>query len=349
MKRVVTPDTGRDITELLQIAANHHGFDPIGFVGGAIAESSLHEHARREQPWPDVSFGLWQPAVAFLGTEVEGLTRNGNGTVQDTPTNRQVALDFCFNAASLIDYVAPRFARLLQEHGSPLEAWCRWNAPAIPGDRNPHQAAIRGALQRAEQFRETADTGAVVPEPDIIFVGAHSSNFAGGRGGIKPEAVVVHIAEGPMSAVDSFFNQVHSTPPGPTSAHFCVGQDGTLHQYVNTGNTAFANGIVEPGFTATLVSDNAGINPNRWTISIEHEGHSGDDVSDDQFRVSTQLTAWLFQNRLLNSGATGVAVDRAHVLRHGDISPQSRPNCPGFSNELLDRYITEVQRLLGIA
>jgi hypothetical protein len=82
MKSVVTADTGRDITELLQIAANHHRFDPIGFVGGAIGESGLNEHARRERPWPDVSFGLWQPAMAFLGSEVNGLTRNPNGTVR---------------------------------------------------------------------------------------------------------------------------------------------------------------------------------------------------------------------------------------------------------------------------
>jgi N-acetyl-anhydromuramyl-L-alanine amidase AmpD len=189
----------------------------------------------------------------------------------------------------------------------------------------------------------------VVPEPDIAFIGAHSSNFAAGRGGIKPEAVVLHIAEGPMTAVDSFFNQIHSDPPGPTSAHFCVGQDGALHEYVNTHNTAFANGNIEPGFTAQLISDNAGINPNQWTISIEHEGHSGDALTDVQFQTSTQLTAWLFQNRLLNSGATGVAVDRAHILRHGDISPQSRPNCPGFSEDVLGRYITEVRRRLGLS
>ena len=119
MKSVVTPDTGRDITELLQIAANRHGFDPIGFIGGAIGESNLHEHARRELDWPDVSYGLWQPAVAFLGPEVGGLTRNANGTAQDTPENRQVAQDFCFDAAKLIDYVAPRYARLLQIQALP--------------------------------------------------------------------------------------------------------------------------------------------------------------------------------------------------------------------------------------
>ena len=32
MKNVTTRDTGRDITQLLQIAADRHGFDPIGFA-----------------------------------------------------------------------------------------------------------------------------------------------------------------------------------------------------------------------------------------------------------------------------------------------------------------------------
>jgi hypothetical protein len=274
-----------------------------------------------------VSCGLWHPAVAFLGSDVRGLTRNANGTVQDTQGNRDTAQSFCFDAAKLIDYVAPRYARLLQDFGTPLEAWCRWNAPAIAGDQNPHQPAIRKALAAAEAFRDQVETGATVAEPDIVFIGAHSTNFSVGRGGIKPEAVVLHMAEGPMSAVDSFFNRVHSDPPGPTSAHFCVGKDGTLHQYVNTQNTAFGNGRIEAGFTAKLISDNAGINPN----------------------TSTQLTACLFQSRLLNSGASGVAVDRDHILRHGDISPRSRHGCPGFSDELLERYITQVRNLLGMS
>jgi len=66
MKTVVTRDTGRDITQPLAELGAQHGFDPIGFLAGALAESDLHEHAKREAAWPDVSYGLWQPAVKFL-------------------------------------------------------------------------------------------------------------------------------------------------------------------------------------------------------------------------------------------------------------------------------------------
>ncbi|MFN8524138.1 MAG: peptidoglycan recognition family protein [Chloroflexota bacterium] len=350
MKPVVTVDTGRDITEIVRLAADRHGFDPIGFIAGAIAESDLNEHATREQAWPDVSYGLWQPAVAFLGEEVAGLTRGPNGAALDTANNRKKAKQFCFDAALLTEYVAPRYARLLQKHGSALEAWCRWNLPSVPGANNPNLPNYKRGIAAAEKFRDSDGgvTAAVVPEPNFIFIGADSSNFSVGRGGIKPEAVVLHIAEGSMGSVDSWFNQVHLPPAGPSSAHFCVGKDGTVHQYVNTGNTAFANGIVEPGFTASLINDNGGINPNRWTISIEHEGSSGDAVPEAQLQASTQLTAWLFQNRLLNSGASGVAVDRNHVLKHGDISPISRKRCPGWSEAFIGQYIAQVRTLLGM-
>ena len=188
----------------------------------------------------------------------------------------------------------------------------------------------------------------LVEEPDIDFIGAHPTNFAAGRDDISPEAIVLHIAEGSLSGVDSFFNEVHNEEDGPTSAHFCVGKNGTIHQYVNTADTAFANGIIEEGFTARLIDENAGINPNKYTISIEHEGESGDEVTLEQRDASTRLTAWLFQNRLFNSGATGVDVDRDHILRHADITPISREDCPGWSEEFIADYIATVRTLLGI-
>ena len=184
--------------------------------------------------------------------------------------------------------------------------------------------------------------------PNIEFIGAHPVNFEEGRGGVAPEAVVLHIAEGPLSAVDATFNEVHDPEEGPTSAHFCVAKDGTIHQYVNTGDTAFANGIIEEGFTARLIDENPDLNPNQWTISIEHEGETGDEVTPEQFDISTRLTARLFQEILLTSGASGVEVDRDHILRHADITPINREDCPGWSEEFIADYIARVRTLLGL-
>ena len=162
------------------------------------------------------------------------------------------------------------------------------------------------------------------------------------RQGTTPEAVVVHIAEGTMAGMDSWFGTVTSA----VSAHFGVGRDGAIHQYVALTEAAWANGIIEPFHTAALVDENGGMNPNRWTVSIEHEGTYPEEPTPAQFEASAQLTAWLFDSLLLKGGASGVAVDRKHILRHADISPVSRPHCPGWSDATLERYIARVQAIL---
>lgn len=158
VREVVCVDTGKDISRWLNAAADEFGFDAVGLLGGAIAESNLKEHAARTRVWPDVSFGLWQPAVKWLGKEATGLTRASDGTVLDTPDNRARARELCWDAAWLTQYVTPRYARLLQTHGNdPLEAWCRWNKPSIPGAQNPHRANYIRGLTEAEKYRLMAD------------------------------------------------------------------------------------------------------------------------------------------------------------------------------------------------
>ena len=101
---------------------------------------------------------------------------------------------------------------------------------------------------------------------DAKWIGCAPGNFRQGRpGGYRPEAIVIHIMDGPMSAADSWFND----PRAKVSAHYGVGKDGTLHQYVKEVDTAFHAGtIVAP--TWNLLK--AGVNPNFYTIGIEHEG-----------------------------------------------------------------------------
>jgi hypothetical protein len=242
MKTVVTADTQRDITQILTLAAAHHGFDPIFLLGGAIAESGLREQAARERDWPDVSYGLWQPAVAFLGTEIPGLTRGGNGRVEDTAGNRQTAREYCFDAAKLAEYVAPRYAALLARFREPLEAWCRWNAPAIPGSENPHRRTYVEGLAAAEVFRDaggTADVDEVgtmsFPEevqlttsmapnrPQTLGVFIHST-----RGGHD-----VTLEQEFRATIGFFFN-----PANEVSAHYVVGPS-KVCRMVRDEDTAF--------------------------------------------------------------------------------------------------------------
>src|SRR4051794_15515580 len=56
---------GRDLSRLINTAAQHHGLPPRLLVAQAICESDLDEAAARFGVWPDVSFGLWQQTVAY--------------------------------------------------------------------------------------------------------------------------------------------------------------------------------------------------------------------------------------------------------------------------------------------
>jgi N-acetylmuramoyl-L-alanine amidase len=101
---------------------------------------------------------------------------------------------------------------------------------------------------------------------DITWIGSKHKNK--GRGGFRPEAVVIHVMEGTLVGTDSWFNN----PASKVSAHYGVGRDGTIHQYVSETDTAFHAGRRSKP-TWGLIKD--GINPNLYTIGIEHEGDGG--------------------------------------------------------------------------
>lgn len=169
--------------------------------------------------------------------------------------------------------------------------------------------------------------------------------YKGTRAGIVPEAICLHMtdqASGGLDALDSWF----TNPASNVSAHFGIDRDGTVHQYVPWHLAAFGNGLVEPGHTAKLITDNPGVNPNAWSISIEHVGRGGETLTVPQWEASTALSAHLFAIHLLGGGASGVAVDRDHVLGHFEISPRTRARCPGWPEEYLQGYVNRVRVLL---
>ena len=174
--------------------------------------------------------------------------------------------------------------------------------------------------------------------PSATYIG---SPYYSSRDGYKPEAVVWHIMDGTLVGSDGWFNN----NPYSVSAHFGIGKDGTIHQYIYLSNAAHANGAIE-NWNLKLIKDNLYQNPNDWTISIEFEGISGDSPTTKQQIAGIKLTAWLFKEVIIPSGATGVAIDRDHILRHSDISPVTRPVCPGWSDSIFNSMINEVRILV---
>ena len=141
-----------------------------------------------------------------------------------------------------------------------------------------------------------------------------SPNFWPGRD-VPPVALVLHTMGGTLAGTDSWFAQ----PASQVSAHFGVGLDGTIHQYVDWDCRAWANGILEAGNQWEPLFG-AG-NPNDRTVSIETEdlGSGATPVTDAQY------ASVLAVGRL----ALARFPTLTHLVSHRVISPLSRPNCCG--------------------
>jgi len=149
-----------------------------------------------------------------------------------------------------------------------------------------------------------------------------SPNFHSGRRGFFPEAIVIHIMEGSLSGTDSWFGSMISQ----VSAHYGIGRSGQIHQYVQEADTAFHAGRVNaPSWSLIKQSGNAFINPNFYTIGIEHEGGDDTDWTDAMYNTSSALIRDI-------SSRWGIPLDRQHVIGHHEI--YSLKTCPGHKVDI---------------
>lgn len=166
-----------------------------------------------------------------------------------------------------------------------------------------------------------AEKGGIVA-PEIVQK-LTSVNYWQGRNGQSPQAVVVHVAEGSKGSTDSWFHN----PDAEASAHYEVNKDGGVWQYVREEDSAWANGIVnKPNMGDPLIASwiNAGINPNRTTISIETEGFHNEDLTPAQLASLCWLVADIH-------GRYGWPTDGSRLMGHYEFDAVNRPNCPSLS------------------
>ncbi|MFE7315148.1 peptidoglycan-binding protein [Streptomyces sp. NPDC057555] len=83
--------------------------------------------------------------------------------------------------------------------------------------------------------------------------------------------VIIHIMDGSLSGTDSWFRNSSAQ----ASSHFGTGRDGTLYQWVDTGDRAWAQ---------------AG--GNRTWLSVENEGRGGDALTHAQLSRCAEILAW---------------------------------------------------------
>jgi N-acetyl-anhydromuramyl-L-alanine amidase AmpD len=137
-----------------------------------------------------------------------------------------------------------------------------------------------------------------------------------------PVAFVLHTEGGGQSGtVAEFLNS-----SAQFSSHYSARLDGTLDCYIDVGDRAWSNGILEPGNAWTSIAEvcevDPSLSPNHITVTCETEdgGDPRRHVTDAQFNA-VLYAAWEARRRYPHS--------LRYLARHADISPQSRSDCPG--------------------
>jgi hypothetical protein len=159
------------------------------------------------------------------------------------------------------------------------------------------------------------------------WIGCADGNFCKGRPlGLEPAAIVVHVMDGTLTGTDAWFND----PKAAVSAHYGVGKNGEVHQYVQETDSAFHAGIVVNPMWKGL---RQGVNPNFYTVGIEHEGRADDPWPwpAAQLDASAALIAEI-------AARWSIPLDPLHVTTHHSI--RASKTCPGEKvviQQILDR------------
>jgi N-acetylmuramoyl-L-alanine amidase len=204
--------------------------------------------------------------------------------------------------------------------------WFCWSEAMVPGFGlvKPELAAFKPFLSGA------------APAPPIapVLHQWQSGNFWAGRPYGPPIAIVVHTEAGTEAGTESEFADNASQ----VSAHFGVALDGRADQFVQLVDSAWANGIREPGnnWDARGLPN---VNPNFLSVSIETE----DLDNNSQPVTDTQYASVLAVGRL----ALALYPSITWLLRHADISPATRGHCPG-DRWLASGRFQQLARELGL-
>lgn len=161
-----------------------------------------------------------------------------------------------------------------------------------------------------------------------------------------PDMITCHICEGTFAGSVSWLCDYASD----VSAHFVVGKKGEIAQLVDLKRAAWANGTktskTAPGWYGNsplkTVRDRK-TNANLYTISIEFEGFyekTKGDLTPQQLEAGVWLIKYI-RNQVLALYGKDIPFDRQHIVGHNEISPITKPYCPG-DNFPWDKLIKEL-------
>ncbi len=154
----------------------------------------------------------------------------------------------------------------------------------------------------------------------------------------KIQAIVLHGTAGSLSsALAELTNPKPNNPDARVSSNYVIARNGSIYRLVAywQGKRSWANGrINRPDSSIDWLMECSirGLNPNKFTISIEHEAYSQDMLAQNsaampagQLAASKELVRTLLKYNGLQPG-------QQTIIGHNQIDSVTRSNCPGVIN-----------------
>lgn len=145
-------------------------------------------------------------------------------------------------------------------------------------------------------------------------------NFAVGRKGYEPQAIVIHTAGGGMN--ETYLN--YQSKATKHSSHYLIGKKGEIWHFVKETDTAWhCGGVANP--TWPLIKTK--VDPNLYTIGIDFEGNPNEAWTEKMY----QSAGWLIQKI---SKQWRIPLDEVHIIAHSQINNLSHADCPGIGVDM---------------
>lgn len=148
------------------------------------------------------------------------------------------------------------------------------------------------------------------------------------RNGQKPIIIVNHISVGSMGSMYNTF----ANKKNEASSHFGIGRDGSIVQYVSIDKAAWTQGKIQVP-TAPIIKQIGG-DPNKYAVSIEHEGYAGNGLDGNLTEEQFKATCWLhkyIQTAVETIYGVRIPLNSHQVLGHYQIDSKGKPLCPGLA------------------
>ena len=168
-----------------------------------------------------------------------------------------------------------------------------------------------------------------------------SPNRTVGRRGHTPDFIVLHTTGASFtSAINTITN-----PASQVSYHFVISRSGEVVQSVDIENMAWAAGTRTDGGTRDVKHSKVPevrqrrINANLFTTSIGFGDMPAGNPSPEQMDSAVELIRFI-RSEVLRIYGFEIPVARTHIVGHVDITPITRPSCPGRNfpfDELISR------------